>query len=84
VPEAPSRFKDCLVSTTIVELSWADRLRVLLTGRLAVGAKTVTEFEIGRCVSASATWVLPWRWLERNYKAALFQAGLKAAERRSE
>lgn len=65
VPPAPAAFKDCLNCVTEVQLSWRDRLRVFLTGRLVVQARIVTEEKIGRTATNSSAHVLPWKWMER-------------------
>lgn len=59
----PTRFRPCDVVTvrTDVVLSWADRLRVLVLGRMTVETRTATEYEVGQSESTSAAWVEPVR-----------------------
>jgi hypothetical protein len=45
--------KDVFVCRTQCSFSWADRLRILLTGRLMVETRTVTENEIGQHLTNS-------------------------------
>lgn len=52
-PEAPTEFKDCIHGHAVTKLSWADRLRVLLTGVVVTSWRTVTENEVGRTVNAT-------------------------------
>lgn len=47
LPEAPATFKDVLVTKTRTELSWADRLRILVTGKVEVEVRVVTEHAVG-------------------------------------
>jgi hypothetical protein len=54
VPDGP--FLDCVVTTTIVGLSFVDRLRVLLTGHLRVETKTATEYIVGDCKTACVSY----------------------------
>ena len=53
LPEAPAHYADCVVVTTTAVLSWADRLRVLISGRLTVQTRTVTENVVGDCRTSS-------------------------------
>lgn len=46
-PKAPATYKDVLIMRVSCELSFADRLRVLVTGRIEIESRTVTENEIG-------------------------------------
>lgn len=64
-PEAPGHYLDCITIHTTVGLSWIDRFRVMLTGRLEVTTRTVTENTIGKNVTASESYVLPPLFLER-------------------
>lgn len=63
-PAAPGDWKDCITMHTVCELSLLDRLRVLLTGRLEVTTRTITENEVGRSVTAADSYVLPWKMFE--------------------
>lgn len=53
LPEAPASHLDCVVIRTTVVMGWMDRLRVLLSGRLTVETKTVTEHVVGATTTAS-------------------------------
>jgi len=46
-------FKDELFINTTVMLSFADRLRILLLGRLVVSTRTKTENVVGACRTES-------------------------------
>jgi hypothetical protein len=59
LPAAPASYQDCVVVTTYVALSVADRLRVLLTGQLTVQTRTVTEHVVGESVTASVVYAGP-------------------------
>ena len=63
-PDTSEEWKDCLTSHTFCELSIADRIRVLLTGRLEVTTRRLSENVIGKTVAASGCRVLPWKFLE--------------------
>lgn len=52
MPEMPD-MKDGLVCGITVTLSWLDRLRMLVSGKLEVTAKTATENVIGANVTAT-------------------------------
>jgi hypothetical protein len=54
------------VCRTKVELSFLDRLRVLITGRIEIETRTSTENVIGKSATASTFTALPWKWMERN------------------
>lgn len=61
LPSAPAAFADCVVVTTHVGLDWLDRLRVLVSGKLKVETRTVTENVVGGTVSSSVAYpVLRW------------------------
>lgn len=47
LPDAPANFADCLVTRTVVVLGFLDRCRVLLSGRLTVETRIVTEHPVG-------------------------------------
>jgi hypothetical protein len=64
---------DCLYTTATVGLSLVDRVRVLLTGRLAVRTVTTCEFLVGRTVSVSESYVEPPSWLSRGDRSARFR-----------
>lgn len=63
-PDVPGDWRDCLTSHTYCELSIGDRIRVLLTGRIEVTTRTLTENKIGNTTTASGCSVLPWKFLE--------------------
>lgn len=65
VPEAPAHFRDALVCRVVSELSWLDRLRVLVTGRIQVESKTITEHAIGCHKTQSVFMALPPKWWHR-------------------
>lgn len=65
LPEAPPKWKDVLVCRTVVNLSMLDRLRILVSGRLMVETRTVTENEIGAHVTGSVAYPLPPKALDR-------------------
>lgn len=56
LPDAPAAFRDVLHSHVGVTLGCLDRLRVLVTGRLVVKTRIVTEHEIGRTRSGSVVY----------------------------
>ena len=56
-PEAPATYKDCVSIRTVTVLSWADRLRIMLTGRVVTETRTVTEHEVGNSVTNAVTYV---------------------------
>lgn len=53
LPAAPPTWQDVVVVTTVVTLSFRARLNVLLSGRLKVETRTVTENLVGGTVTAS-------------------------------
>jgi len=65
LPEMPNR-KDGLICHVTVQLSWLDRLRMLISGKLDVTAKTATENVIGANVTATGVSVIPPTWLQRH------------------
>jgi hypothetical protein len=66
-PEVPGA-RDCIVIRTTGTLSVLGRLRALISGRVQVETRTVTEFKIGRVLTHSAVSVLPPVWLSRREK----------------
>lgn len=56
-PEAPADWKDCVTIHSQTKLSWADRLRVLLTGVVITHSRTVTENEVGQSVTAMEVYI---------------------------
>ncbi len=65
LPEAPPKYKDVLVCRTGVQLSMLDRLRILVSGKLMVETRTVTENEIGAHITGSVAYPLPPKALDR-------------------
>jgi hypothetical protein len=56
-PEAPSDFKDCIHGEAVTKFSWADRLRILVTGTVVMNWCTVTENKVGRNVTNVTVYV---------------------------
>lgn len=56
LPSAPATYQDCVVVRTVAMLSFADRVRVLLSGRLTIETKTVTENIVGAAVTSSVAY----------------------------
>lgn len=65
LPEAPPKYKDVLVCHLTCHLSMVDRLRILVSGKLAAEIRTVTENEIGGHVTKSVVYALPPKALAR-------------------
>jgi hypothetical protein len=57
-------WEDCMVMRHRIELSWLDRLRVLVSGRITVESKTVTEFAVGANKTNSVMYANAPHWLE--------------------
>lgn len=64
LPETSIIYKDVVTIRSYTNLSLIDRLRVLITGRIATESKTVTENEVGNCTSKSVLYILPPKILE--------------------
>ena len=58
LPAAPATHQDVLFTNVLVVLPFVDRLRVLISGKLAVRTKTVTENTVGNCVSSTVSYPL--------------------------
>lgn len=56
---------DCVVTITRSELSFMDRLRVLVSGRIEVQSKTATENLVGSHATNAVLIVRPPYWLDR-------------------
>lgn len=56
LPDAPATYQDCVVIRTVASLSLIDRLRVLVTGKLTIQTKTVTEHVVGACATSSVAY----------------------------
>lgn len=66
-PDLPEGFKDGITTNQSVELSFIDRIKVLLTGRFSVRTLTFTENVIGKHQNGYTTFnVEPFRFLERS------------------
>lgn len=64
VPDKPG-MHDMIVSETKTELSFADRLRVLVSGRVRTVTKTATACLIGDHETSAVFCVEPPTWLRR-------------------
>lgn len=64
VGDLPAWAKDAIYVENRVELSFLDRLRVLVSGRLRVRSRTLTEVPPCRCESTGMAHPLPPTWLE--------------------
>ena len=56
LPPAPATFQDCVVITTVASLSFVDRVRVLVTGKVTIETKTVTEHIVGGTMTSSVAY----------------------------
>lgn len=65
LPEAPPKYKDVLVCHLTCHISMVDRLRILVSGKLAAEIRTVTENEIGGHITKSVVYALPPKALDR-------------------
>lgn len=63
-PRAPENYKDVLHQNSVVELSFLDRIRILISGRIAIKSQTVTENLIGKCTGKVTVFVLPPEWAD--------------------
>lgn len=64
VGDLPTWAQDAIYCENRVELSFADRLRVLVSGRVRVRSQTLTENKPGRVETVSLAHPLPPSWLE--------------------
>lgn len=64
IPDKPG-MRDCVVTRTTADLSFIDRLRVLVSGRIEVQAKTATENVVGAHATNAEFSVRPPSWLCR-------------------
>ena len=69
LPEAPAAYRDVLHCDTECYFGWRDRLRILVSGRVMVMTRTVTENMIGGCVTASIANVLAPRFMRRRQRS---------------
>ncbi len=51
-----------IVNDTVVVFDWRDRLRILVTGRIHVTARTRTETEVKHVETRAACKVMGWGW----------------------
>lgn len=63
-PELPG-MRDVMVSYTHVNLSFLDRIRVLISGKIEVTTKTATENVIGKVSTNCGFSARPPWWLDR-------------------
>lgn len=64
VGDLPAWAQDAIYVENRVALSFVDRLRVLLSGRVRVRSQTLTENKPGRVESTSVAHPLPPAWIE--------------------
>lgn len=64
IPDKPG-MRDCVVTRTTTDLSFLDRVRVLISGRIEVQSKTATENVIGDHATNAEFCVRPPSWLSR-------------------
>jgi hypothetical protein len=55
---------DVICLEAMTELSFTDRLRVLVSGRISSSVKIATEYNVGATKSLGVTFVRPPRWTE--------------------
>lgn len=84
LPEAPASFQDVLVCRVTSELSMLDRLRVLITGRIRVESRTVTENMMGSHRTKSIFSTLPPKWWDREAERLRYAAQPKAPQKASD
>ena len=53
---APFGHGDVIEIQTVAVLGWTDRLRVLLTGRLMIRTRTITEHRVGALMTSSTAY----------------------------
>lgn len=58
-------MKDVMVCRTQAHLSFIDRIRTLISGKVEITTKTVTQNVIGETVTACGVSVRPPSWLDR-------------------
>ena len=64
-PYAPPHFEDVIVTQVKIDFGWADRLRLLFSGRALVNTKTATEKRPGEMRSMTVVNVAAPKWLAR-------------------
>lgn len=64
VGDLPTWAQDAIYCENRVELSFSDRLRVLVSGRVRVRSCTLTENKPGRVETTSIAHPLPPSWIE--------------------
>ena len=65
-PDPESKARDMIVTRTTINFSFADRLRILVSGRVEVESRTATENEIGGHRTTACSSVRPPKLLTRN------------------
>ena len=65
-PDPENKAKDMVITRTTVDLSFADRIRILISGRIVVEARTATENVVGGTRSVSCANVKPPAILRRD------------------
>lgn len=66
VPEPDGKIKgygEVIVCKVIAELSFMDRIRVMLSGRVAVDLKIACEYAVGETKTNAESYPLPPRWM---------------------
>lgn len=58
--------KDGIHIRSVSEISFMDRLRILISGKVQLVSKTVCENQIGNNITVSCLSVLPPKFLDRN------------------
>jgi len=69
-PDDPPWAQDIIYTDLYAELSWWDRILVLLSGRFAARVVIHTEQKPGRVQSASTCWPAAPRWTEARHDDA--------------
>ncbi len=60
VPDNTEGFADSYMRThVVINLDWADRVRILVSGNMHVHTATKTDVPVSRMSSESAVWVDP-------------------------
>lgn len=57
LPEVTGMASDCVKITTVIQLDWKDRVRVLFSGLVIVTTRTVTQHIVGWTVTGSESYV---------------------------
>ena len=68
-PESPDFASvGMLIQRSQVTVTWDDRIRILLSGKILLETMTSTEFDVGRTTSVGVMSVPPPRWWPRFFK----------------